>query len=192
MGISIMDNYFEKLDTSKMSEDELDVHDEELAKYQSNSEDFVVYEAKDPYILRSLPYLIGSSLYLENDHIGLEENLSDEEDDSDYDEELKKIEANKETDDDEESETETDSDAESDADKPAHPAPSLNFAQPSKETKERKNVVKKSNMFSSSSEESGEENEDLFSSKKNNVKTLSFLRVSFCKREILLTIFFFY
>ena len=180
-----MDNYFEKLDTSKMSEDELDDHDEELAKYQSNPEDFVVYEAKDPYTLRSLPYLIGSSFYLENEHIGLEENLSEEEEaDSDYDEQLKKIEANKETDDDgEESETETESDVQSDTDdiKPARAAPSLEFTTPSKQEKAKKvKAVKKSNMFSSSTEESeqdeesGAENENLFSSKKVNVQKILF------------------
>lgn len=56
-----MDSYFDKL-----SVNELEQEDE-----PNNQEDIIVYETKDPYVLHSLPYLIGSQLYMENDHVGL-------------------------------------------------------------------------------------------------------------------------
>ena len=85
VGMSIMDNYFEKLDARKLKdEDDEDVEGDEeddVDKKAGNltEEDLLVYEAKDPYVLRSLPYLIGSDAYLENDHVGLKDLESDEE-----------------------------------------------------------------------------------------------------------------
>jgi WASH complex subunit FAM21 len=56
-----MDSYFDKLSVNELEQDD----------EPSNQEDIIVYETKDPYVLRSLPYLIGSQLYIENDHVGL-------------------------------------------------------------------------------------------------------------------------
>lgn len=93
IGCSIMDTYFDRLDSralkkaggedASIDEDE----DEEVAagnfEAAANLEDFIIYESKDPYVLRSLPYLIGSQGYLENDHVGLKDLESDEEEEED-------------------------------------------------------------------------------------------------------------
>ena len=41
--------------------------------------DLIIYEPKNPYLLRSLPYLIGSKAYLDNDHVGLKDLDSEDE-----------------------------------------------------------------------------------------------------------------
>ena len=79
IGMSIMDNYFDKIDGTK-SENESDEENED------KNDDLVIYETKDPYVLRSLPYLIGSQAYLENDHVGLKDLEDDDEEDPEQDE----------------------------------------------------------------------------------------------------------
>ena len=79
IGISIMDKYFQKLDGKAVANEE-DDEDED------GDDDLVIYEAKDPYILRSLPFLIGSPLYLENDHVGLRDDFDDEKEINDEEE----------------------------------------------------------------------------------------------------------
>ncbi|RNA16966.1 WASH complex subunit FAM21C-like [Brachionus plicatilis] len=79
IGMSIMDTYFDQIDGSKL--DESDDEDD-----QDKNEDLVIYETKDPYVLRSLPYLIGSDAYLENDHVGLKD-LDDEVEEEEEEEE---------------------------------------------------------------------------------------------------------
>lgn len=55
----------------------------------------IIYEAKDPYVLRSLPYLIGSQAFLEHDHVGLKDLDSEEED---LEDDLDLVEENREDD----------------------------------------------------------------------------------------------
>jgi WASH complex subunit FAM21 len=107
IGISIMDKYFEKLENKENGDE-----DEE----EGNEEDLVIYEAKDPYILRSLPYLIGSPLYMENDHVGLrddfdeeeEEEVNEEIDEDEKEENINKVSDSTTDDDDDEEESEDD------------------------------------------------------------------------------------
>jgi len=61
LGLNVMDSYF----------DRLSVNEPEQEDEPNKQDDIIVYETKDPYVLRSLPYLIGSQLYMENDHVGL-------------------------------------------------------------------------------------------------------------------------
>jgi WASH complex subunit FAM21 len=76
LGISLMDKYFNKLDGKELNKDDEDKDEGEEA------EDLVIFEAKDPYQLRSLPYLIGTPSYLEDEFVGLkevdEEEIEDE------------------------------------------------------------------------------------------------------------------
>lgn len=82
-----MDTYFDRLDsrTLKKAGDgaSMDEDDEDVAagdfEAAANLEDLIIYESKDPYVLRSLPYLIGSQGYLENDHVGLKDLESEDE-----------------------------------------------------------------------------------------------------------------
>ena len=73
LGMSIEDNYFEKLEAKKgeESDDEPELNVEGV--------DLIIYEAKNPYQLRSLPYIIGSKAYLDNDHVGLRDLESEDE-----------------------------------------------------------------------------------------------------------------
>ncbi len=85
-GMSIMDTYFDKLNPKDIKRsDSLGTHydedeDEEEATGDEKSDELVIYEAKDPYVLRSLPYLIGSQAFLDHDHVGLKDLDSDDED----------------------------------------------------------------------------------------------------------------
>lgn len=104
VGMSIMDNYFDKIDVNALKKegrsDDEDEGEEEIEaelKKQKGAEELIVYETKDPYVLHSLPYLIGSQSYLENDHVGLkdfdsedeteEEELEEEDEEEDTNEE---------------------------------------------------------------------------------------------------------
>jgi WASH complex subunit FAM21 len=105
IGMSIMDNYFQKLDARKMKKnleygddddddleeddvkndlerDNQNENDKQTDSLDNLDEDLIVYETKDPYLLRCLPYLIGTDSYLYNDHIGLRD-LDDDDDDED-------------------------------------------------------------------------------------------------------------
>jgi hypothetical protein len=86
IGMSIMDNYFDKIDVNALKKeagsDEEDEGEEEIEaelKKQKGAEELIIYETKDPYVLHSLPYLIGTNSYLENDHVGLKDFDSEEE-----------------------------------------------------------------------------------------------------------------
>ena len=81
IGMSIMDNYFEKLDPKQAKSADSDQDDDEVDMLVANASnvDFFIYETKDPYVLRSLPYLIGSQAFLDNDHVGLRDLDSDDE-----------------------------------------------------------------------------------------------------------------
>lgn len=98
IGCSIMDTYFDRLDSRTLKKGDTasidEEEDEEVAagnfEAAANMEDFIIYESKDPYVLRSLPYLIGSQGYLENDHVGLKDLESeDEEVEEEEEEEVK-------------------------------------------------------------------------------------------------------
>jgi WASH complex subunit FAM21 len=83
MGMSIMDTYFERLDPNQAksanSDQDDDDEDDILAANTSSNVDLFIYETKDPYVLRSLPYLIGSQAFLDNDHVGLKDLDSEDE-----------------------------------------------------------------------------------------------------------------
>lgn len=81
-----MDTYFDKLDPKALKrEDELEDEsdDEDTKNFEAaaggNRDELAIYESKDPYVLRSLPYLIGSTGYLDNDHVGLKDLESEDE-----------------------------------------------------------------------------------------------------------------
>ncbi len=84
-GMSIMDTYFDKLNAKDIKRndnlggDYEEEEEEEAITGNENPDDLVIYEAKDPYVLRSLPYLIGSQAFLDNDHVGLKDLDSDDE-----------------------------------------------------------------------------------------------------------------
>ena len=80
-GMSIMETYFDKLNTKdlKKSADQLEDEEDEAVAGAENTEDLIIYEAKDPYVLRSLPYLIGSQAFLDHDHVGLKDLDSEDE-----------------------------------------------------------------------------------------------------------------
>ncbi len=82
IGLSIMDKYFQKIDPKIIENNEDDEDDET----DDNQENLVLYEMKDPYILRPLPYFIGSAQYIEDDSIGLKDT-DEEEDDEEVEEE---------------------------------------------------------------------------------------------------------
>jgi hypothetical protein len=79
IGLSIMDKYFEKIDSKTIENNDGDDEYEDNDNKYENPEGLILYELKDPYILRPLPYLIGSSQYIEDDTIGLRD--TDEDDD---------------------------------------------------------------------------------------------------------------
>lgn len=59
IGMSIMDTYFERLDPKQTkNESDQDDDDDEEDKNATETNDTFIYETKDPYVLRSLPYLI--------------------------------------------------------------------------------------------------------------------------------------
>jgi hypothetical protein len=108
IGMSIMDNYFDKIDVNALKKeagsDEEDEGEEEIEaelKKQKGAEELIIYETKDPYVLHSLPYLIGTNSYLENDHVGLK----------DFDSEEEEEEVEEQIDEEEDSENEDDFDA---------------------------------------------------------------------------------
>jgi hypothetical protein len=110
IGMSIMDNYFDKIDVNALKKeagsDEEDEGEEEIEaelKKQKGAEELIIYETKDPYVLHSLPYLIGTNSYLENDHVGLKDFDSEEEEEVEEEEE--------QIDEEEDSENEDDFDA---------------------------------------------------------------------------------
>lgn len=85
VGMSIEDNYFDKLDPKDLKKG--DESDDEPDLNVEGSE-LIIYEPKNPYLLRSLPYLIGSKAYLDNDHVGLKD-LDSEDEAEDEDEPVK-------------------------------------------------------------------------------------------------------
>ena len=95
IGMSIMDTYFEKLDPKQAKSADSDQDDDDddeatatASTANTSSVDMFIYETKDPYVLRSLPYLIGSQAFLDNDHVGLKDlDSEDEEDEMDADDE---------------------------------------------------------------------------------------------------------
>ena len=113
IGISIMDKYFEKLDSKDIAGDGDADEDEE-----GMEEDLVIYEVKDPYILRSLPYLIGSPLYIENDHVGLRDDFEEEKveevDEQTDEKDENGSQANRVSDDEDEDDEKTDEESEDD------------------------------------------------------------------------------
>ena len=105
IGMSIMDKYFDKLsakdlkrkkrsnpDEDDEEDDDDDEEDVEENQNEKNTDELIIYETKDPYVLRSLPYLIGSQAFLDNDHVGLRDLDSDEEIDEESDEDHDQIE----------------------------------------------------------------------------------------------------
>ena len=97
IGLSIMDNYIDIDGDNVNGFDGNDGNYDDEDVYGDNDGEVHIYEAKDPYILRNLPYLIGPAQYLENDDIGNylkdldaddeeeEEEVEEEKDDEDED-----------------------------------------------------------------------------------------------------------
>jgi len=81
-----MDTYFEKLDPKQSNSDDDDDEDSNQ-NMNTDQNDMFIYETKDPYVLRSLPYLIGSQQFLDNDHVGLKDLDSEDEIEEEDDEE---------------------------------------------------------------------------------------------------------
>lgn len=167
LGMSIMDNYFEKLDANSSQDDLDEDEDEEENENKEKNKDIVIYEAKDPYVLRSLPYLIGSQLYMENDHVGLKD--LDSEDEADSEEEIEEDDEEKEkSESDESSDSEQNEDDKEDSDDFTRIQ-----SQMSESKKTSTNVVKKqpkTDLFDSLGEEDDDDDdEDIFSSKKTTV-----------------------
>ncbi|GFO01853.1 WASH complex subunit 2 [Plakobranchus ocellatus] len=75
LGVDVIDSAFEKLDTAVVDSDS---EDEDTA-YKAEP----ILEAKDPYITRPMPYLIGTPQFMEDDNVGLTEDVSEEEEESD-------------------------------------------------------------------------------------------------------------
>ncbi|BFZ20922.1 hypothetical protein BsWGS_23961 [Bradybaena similaris] len=75
LGMDVIDTAFDRVETAAM---ESDSEDEDNV-YKADP----ILEAKDPYFNRSLPFLIGSPQFLEDDMVGLVEEESDEELESD-------------------------------------------------------------------------------------------------------------
>jgi hypothetical protein len=171
LGMSIMENYFEKLDANSNQDDLDEDEDEEENEDKEKNKDIAIYEAKDPYVLRSLPYLIGSQLYMENDHIGLKDLESEDEAES---EEVEEDEEEVEKDEsDESSESEKNEDENDETDE---------FSKIQNEILESKKTstkfVKKetkTDLFDSLSEEDDEDN-DIFNSKKATVINYFFFK----------------
>ncbi|KAL5013278.1 hypothetical protein ScPMuIL_007548 [Solemya velum] len=76
LGVNVIDQAFEFLDTNAGNSDS----DDEEGTYKVG----LLLEAKDPYLHRALPHLIGSPEFLQDDNIGLTEDYSDEEDETDH------------------------------------------------------------------------------------------------------------
>ncbi|RUS70118.1 hypothetical protein EGW08_022119, partial [Elysia chlorotica] len=75
LGVDVIDSAFEKLDTAVVDSDS---EDEDNA-YKAEP----ILEARDPYFTRPLPYLIGTPQFMEDDNVGLTEDVSEDEDESD-------------------------------------------------------------------------------------------------------------
>lgn len=90
IGMSIMDNYFDKIDPRKARKDDDDEYDAQ-PEYSDDEDavkdnpDIVIYESKDQYVLHDLPYIIGTQDYLENDHVGLRDVESEGESENEED-----------------------------------------------------------------------------------------------------------
>ncbi|KAH9489971.1 WASH complex subunit 2A, partial [Bulinus truncatus] len=69
LGIDVIDHAFEKLDT-KVDESESEEEEPETPE--------LILEPKDPYANRLLPFLIGTPQFMEDDNVGLTEDVSDE------------------------------------------------------------------------------------------------------------------
>ncbi|KAI8777086.1 WASH complex subunit FAM21 [Biomphalaria glabrata] len=70
LGIDVIDCAFEKLDTK--------VVDSDSEEEENNGHADPILEAKDPYANRLLPYLIGTPQFMEDDNVGLTDDMSDE------------------------------------------------------------------------------------------------------------------
>ncbi|XP_052763862.1 WASH complex subunit 2-like isoform X2 [Mya arenaria] len=75
LGVDVIEQAFEKLDTN--IDDNSDSEDEDESYHVDP-----ILEAKDPYLERSLPYLIGTPQFLNDDNVGLREISDDEESDA--------------------------------------------------------------------------------------------------------------
>merc|ERR1712135_263456 len=79
MGVKVIDDAFEILDMKpSTSDDDSDYSDDEQGG-RSGLVDEVIREAKDPYVIRPLPYLIGSRGFHENDDVGIGDIFSSDE-----------------------------------------------------------------------------------------------------------------
>jgi hypothetical protein len=172
LGMSIMDNYFDKIDPKKSragddddendADEQADSDDENL----KNQGDLIIYESKDPYVLHNLPFVIGSNLYLESDHIGLKDMESDEEakpgdDDNDEDDD-----DDDDSDDDESvANQQTGKHAKSDSDESTDDSDDDDFKALSKPT------PKKQNVFAESDDD--DDDGGLFKPDKKDVRKLS-------------------
>ena len=108
LGIDVMQNSFDKIEPAQESskqkdtsgnggegDDDDDDDDEEEEKAEMENME-AIFEPKDPYALRPLPYVIGSVQFLQSDDVGLLLAESDESEDEDEEEEEDDSEAEKE------------------------------------------------------------------------------------------------
>lgn len=70
LGLEVLSTAYEKL-PSVVSQEDMD-SDEDESTYQADS----LLELKDPYVLRPLPYIINSPQFIENEGVGLYENIT--------------------------------------------------------------------------------------------------------------------
>ncbi|CAF0985824.1 unnamed protein product, partial [Didymodactylos carnosus] len=69
-GLSILDTHFERVDTTQVLPQVNGVQDD---FYDDGMVIDAMLEPKDPYVLRLLPYLIGTAEFIEDDYVGLKE-----------------------------------------------------------------------------------------------------------------------
>ncbi|BFZ11316.1 hypothetical protein BsWGS_14354 [Bradybaena similaris] len=76
LGVDVIENSFVKLDPRVVDSDS---EEDEMSDYVSDP----ILEAKDPYVNRPLPFLIGTPQFMEDDNVGLLDESSEEEEGSD-------------------------------------------------------------------------------------------------------------
>ncbi|KAK3804199.1 hypothetical protein RRG08_012079 [Elysia crispata] len=146
LGVDVIDSAFERLDTTVVDSDS----EEEDNAYKAEP----ILEARDPYITRPMPYLIGTPQFMEDDNVGLTEDVSEDEEESDHG----SISVSEEEKESEESETEYSTSESSDD---------------GKKKSKKQRAATKSSTASNSEEEEEYSDEEMFNPKKAKAKKLS-------------------
>ncbi|KAK3588328.1 hypothetical protein CHS0354_016699 [Potamilus streckersoni] len=75
LGVEVIDQFFDKLDANVANSDSEEGEEDTAYKVDP------IFEAKDPYLSRPLPYLIGTPNFINDDNVGLADVSDDEESD---------------------------------------------------------------------------------------------------------------